>query len=164
MNSKTLGSKSDSDIGLVRDPWGRLTMTDGSGLEYKEVSVMPLFPISQPNQWISILAADGHEIACVEDIQACSKEVAEIITEELSYRDFVPLIQRVVAVSGNTEPCEWSVVTNHGSTRFVLKSEEDIRRLSAYEVMIVDANGGRYRVDDTRKLDSASRRFIEWYV
>jgi hypothetical protein len=56
------------------------------------------------------------------------------------------------------------VETNHGNTRFVLKAEDDIRRLSVFEVMIVDANGGRYRVDDTRRLDARSRRFIEWYV
>jgi hypothetical protein len=151
-------------IELSRDPWGHLLLVDTHGNRYHEISVMPLFPISEPRKWISLLAADGREIMTLEDPADYGPEVEQALAEELNYRDFVPRILRVLSVSGTSEPCEWHVETNHGNTRFVLKAEDDIRRLSVFEVMIVDANGGRYRVDDTRRLDARSRRFIEWYV
>ena len=149
---------------LTKNRWGRLIMTDENGTVYEEVSVVPLFPITEPHKWISIISADGNEIASIEDLKAYSPEIQNQLNNELTYRDFVPRISKVLNVSGTSEPCEWHVQTNHGPTRFVLKSEDDIRRLSVHEVMIVDANGGRFRVDDTRKLDARSLRYIEWYV
>ncbi len=149
---------------LVRNRWGRLVMIDEGGTQYEDISVIPLFPISEPKKWISIVAVDGKEIASIENPEEYSVEIQEHLKNELAYRDFVPRLLKVLHVSGTSEPCEWHVQTNHGPTRFVLKSEEDIRRLSVHEVMIVDANGGRYRVDDTRKLDARSLGYIEWYV
>ncbi len=151
-------------IELVRNRWGRLVMIDEGGTHYEDVSVIPLFPITEPQKWISIVAVDGKEIASIENPEEYSAEIQEHLKIELTHRDFVPRISKVLHVSGTSEPCEWHVQTNHGPTRFVLKSEEDIRRLSDHEVMIVDANGGRYRVDDTRKLDARSLGYIEWYV
>ena len=136
-------------IELKRSVWGRPYLIQPSGERIDDVSIVPLFPISDPHRWIAIVAPDGHEVAMVVDPTTLSQDSASLLVEELTYRDFVPRITRVVSVSGTSEPCEWCVETNHGTTRFVLKSEEDIRRLSVHEVMIVDANGGRYRVDDT---------------
>ncbi len=149
---------------LTRNRWGRLILTDEHGTAYEDVSVVPLFPITEPRKWISIISADGNEIVSIDELEAYSPEIQEHLNNELTYRDFVPRISKVLNVSGTSEPCEWHVQTNHGPTRFVLKSEDDIRRLSVHEVIIIDANGGRYRVDDTRKLDSRSLRYIEWYV
>jgi hypothetical protein len=86
------------------------------------------------------------------------------IEQELELREFVPQISKVHWVSGTQEPCEWDVDTNHGRTKFVLNAEEDVRRVSAWTVHFVDANGCRFRVDDLRKLDSRSRAYVEWYV
>ncbi len=153
-----------STIKLERNQWGRVVATLEDGTQYEDVSIVPLFPISDPRRWISVIARDGKEVASIIDPALCDSEIQKLLTEELTYRDFVPRISRVLSVSGTSEPCEWHVETNHGPTRFVLKAEDDIRRLSVHEVMILDANGGRFRVDDTRKLDPRSRRFIEWYV
>ena len=79
-------------------------------------------------------------------------------------REFVPVIEKVIHVSGNQDPCEWVVQTNHGITSFVIKAEEDVRRVSSKTVVITDANGIRFRVEDVKKLDSRSRAFVEWYV
>lgn len=156
--------KKATKIELSRNLWGHLIMRDENGNRYDDVSVVPLFPISEPRKWISIISSDGTELAFIEDPSEYSSEIQEHVNNELTYRDFVPRISKVLNVSGTSEPCEWQVLTNHGPTRFVLKSEDDIRRLSVHEVMIVDANGGRFRVDDTRKLDTRSLRYIEWYV
>jgi hypothetical protein len=149
---------------LSRDPWNHLQLQDASGTVYRDVAVVPLFPVATPKEWISILSSDGEELICLRDLMGLGEADRRLLEEELAYREFVPQIQRVLWVSGTQEPCEWEVETNFGRTRFVLNSEEDVRRVSAWTVHFVDANGGRYRVDDVRVLDTRSRGFVEWYV
>ena len=149
---------------LSRDEWSHLKLTDSAGHEYCDVSVVPLFPISASNQWVSLVSAEGEEIACLDSILGLSASNILLLEEELALREFNPIIEKIVSVSGITEPCEWFVETNHGPTNFVLKTEEDVRRISAKAVNITDANGIRYRVDDMKKLDKRSRSFVEWYV
>ena len=149
---------------LSRDEWSHLKLTDSAGHHYLDVAVIPLFPISASKQWVSIVSADGEEIACIDSMQGLSESNIALLKEELSLREFVPIIQKVIRVSGITEPCEWFVETNHGPTSFVLKTEEDVRRISAKVVNITDANGIRFRVEDMKLLDKRSRAFVEWYV
>lgn len=149
---------------LSRDAWSHLQLTDAQGRVHRDVVVLPLFPVATPKEWISIVTADGEELVCLRDVSALSPKNRTLVEEELAYREFVPQIQKVIWVSGTQEPCEWEVDTNFGRTRFVLNSEEDVRRVSAWTVHFVDASGGRFRVDDVRKLDHRSRSYVEWYV
>jgi Domain of unknown function (DUF1854) len=149
---------------LSRDEWSHLSLTDQSGNVYKDVSVVPLYPISAPNRLISLVSADGDEIVCLDSLEGISEENMKLLGEELALREFVPIIQKVIRVSGTQEPCEWVVQTNHGETSFVINSEEDVRRVSAKSVVITDGNGNRFRVEDLQGLDSRSRAFVEWYV
>ena len=166
MSSTAITNKNQSadSLCLSRDHWGRLVFIPSGEPPISNILLTPLFPISDPGRWIAVITSDGRELACIEEPADHPIELQTLIREELSFRDFVPRISAVLYVSGNSEPCEWHVRTNHGETKFVLKSEDDIRRLSPFEVMIIDANGGRYRIDDTRLLDRKSRRHIEWYV
>ena len=149
---------------LSRDEWSHLKLSDPTGIEYFDVAIVPLFPISACKQWVSIVSAEGEELACLESMQGLSVSNVALLEEELAIREFVPIIEKVLRVSGIMEPCEWFVETNHGPTSFVLKTEEDVRRISAKAVSITDANGIRYRVEDIKKLDKKSRSFVEWYV
>jgi hypothetical protein len=69
-----------------------------------------------------------------------------------------------VRVSGNSEPCDWQVETDRGPTRFVLESEEDVRRIGEIQILIVDDHGTRYHIPDINAVDNKSRRIVEWYV
>jgi len=158
--SGQLGSR----FGLERDQWGQLVYIAGDGQRHASVEPISLFPISSPESWVSIRSADGTELVCVEDLSTLPADVRQLLHEELSRREFVPVIKRIVRVSGNTEPCEWQVETDRGSTRFVLKSEDDVRRLGDHEVLILDAHGTRYHITDLSAMDVKSRRIVEWYV
>lgn len=149
---------------LSYDAWSHLQLIDAHGKIYPDIVVLPLFPVATPREWISIVSSEGEELVCLRDVSGVSQANREKIEQELAYREFVPQIHKVLSVSGTQEPCEWEVETNFGRTRFVLNSEEDVRRVSAWTVHFVDASGGRFRVDDIRKLDSRSRAFVEWYV
>jgi hypothetical protein len=149
---------------LSRDEWNHLTVTDATNHVYKDVAVVPLFPISATDRLISLVSAEGDEIVCFDSLEGLSPENLKLLKEELALREFVPIIERIIRVSGTQEPCEWVVQTNHGETSFVIKSEEDVSRVSSKSIVITDANGIRFRVDDLKRLDSRSRSFVEWYV
>jgi hypothetical protein len=149
---------------LSRDAWGQLMLIDADGIRHLNVVPVPMFPISDAGRWISLVGGDGHEIVCLEDPSQVLPEVRAVLEEELARREFVPVIERIVWVSGNSEPCEWQVETDRGPTQFVLKSEEDVRRLGPHQILIVDAKGIRYQIPDLRDVDAKSRRIVEWYV
>lgn len=149
---------------LELDNWEHLQLIDASGTVYRNINVIPLFPLSAPEQGISILTDEFDELLCLADLSELDETYRELIRRELKFREFVPVIERVISVSGKTEPCEWIVDTNHGTTRFVLKAEEDVHRISNESINILDANGMRFRVENLQLLDKRSRSFIEWYV
>jgi hypothetical protein len=149
---------------LARDQWGQLEFITHDGVRHSHVVPTPLFPISSPNEWISFRGPDGTELACVENPSALAPEVWQLLSEELAHREFVPVIERIVRVSGTTEPCEWMVETDRGATTFVLKSEDDVRRIGDSQILILDAHGTRYQIPDIKAVDKKSRRVVEWYV
>jgi hypothetical protein len=149
---------------LSLDAWRHLQLIDAAGRIYPNINVIPLFPVTSPHDGISILSEDQDELLCIGSISELPVAFRDLLQSELSLREFVPVIQRVLSVSGKTEPCEWVVDTNHGRTTFVLKAEEDVHRISNQTVNILDANGMRYRVENLNALDRKSKAFIEWYV
>jgi hypothetical protein len=152
------------EFGLSRDAWGRLRLIDREGRCHEQVNVVPLFPITDPEHWITICNSDGRELVCVDNPALLARDSREVLLEELSRREFLPVINRIVRVSGNSEPCQWTVETDRGRTHFVLESEENVRRLGRNNVAITDSHGIRYLVKDVNTLDAKSRRVIEWYV
>jgi hypothetical protein len=149
---------------LHRDPWSQLVLTDEAGNVHVGIVPVRMFPFSDRSHWVSVLDAQGREITCIEDLAALDGSLRELLEEELGQREFIPSIRRIVHVSGDTEPCEWQVETDRGPTRFVLKSEDDVRRLAPYQSLVIDATGMRYLVPDVRKLDPYSRRVMEEYA
>ncbi len=161
---KACGSQPTARFELYRDQWGQLVFIGSNGQKHSNVTPLPLFPISKSESWISIRAADGAELACIEDPRALAADLWNLLKDELSHREFVPVIQRIVRVSGNSEPCEWQVDTDRGPTSFLLKSEDDVRRIGEHQILILDAHGTRYHIPDLRAVDVKSRRIVEWYV
>jgi hypothetical protein len=163
-HSRGVNKAPATKFGLMRDQWGQLTFISPNGEKHPNVAPVALFPLSKPDSWISIRSADGTELACVEVARTLTADVWQLLKEDLARREFVPIIRRIVRVSGNTEPCEWQVETDRGPTRFVLQSEDDVRRIGEHEIIIVDAHGTRYHIPDLSKVDVKSRRIVEWYV
>jgi hypothetical protein len=149
---------------LAQDPWGRLVLRDEDGAEHVGVIPVRAFPIGHPSGWLVLCDADGGELRCIEDPATLPTDLRSLLEEELARREFVPIIRRVRNVSSYLEPAEWEVDTDRGPTRFVLKTEDDVRRLGPYCAHILDAQGIRSLVPDTRELDAYGRRAVERYL
>jgi len=152
-----------NSFSLSRDSLGRLVLYY-EGREYSDVKSIRIFPISDPEHWVSICDADGNEVICIEDLDQLPDQVHHLLLEELGVREFLPIIKKIVAISSRFEPSEWQIETDRGETCFVLNDEDDIHRLSTYRILIIDAHRIRYLIPDMRRLDSASRRVLAHYI
>jgi hypothetical protein len=148
---------------LERDVFGQLILTDADGRQFSGVEPARAFPISCPEQWISICNADGQEVLCVRELGKLPEEVRTMLEEELDRREFVPVIKSIIKVADESDPSEWIVETDRGNTTFLLDSEDDVRRLGPYRAIFIDTHGIRYLIPDTRKLDPRSRHILERY-
>lgn len=151
-------------IQLSVDEFGRLVLIDADGNRHVGVEPVRAFPLSDPERWVSLVDAEGNELACIEDPAALRPEPRKRLEAELARREFVPVIQRILRVSAPNPPAEWEVQTDRGMTRFLFHSDDDIRRLGPGRVLIVDARGMRYEIPDVSALDPASRRMLERHL
>ncbi|MGO8689864.1 MAG: DUF1854 domain-containing protein [Thermoguttaceae bacterium] len=157
------GPVSKRDFTLQRDPWGQLVLVDGDGRRFVGVTPMRAFPLSDVDHWISICDASGHEMVCLLDWSEVAPEVRAILEEELSRRELIPVIVRIIAAT-TEEPSQWEVETDRGPSTFQINSEEDVRRLEPHQASILDSHGVRYLIRDVRRLDAASRRILDHFL
>src|SRR5436190_22767099 len=119
----------DDDFQLQHDACVKLGPVEADGTRHVGVAAMRAFPISNPQRGLSLVSAEGHELAWIDDLAQLPPAIRSTLETELAQREFLPHIRRIVRVSLQTDPCEWDVETDRGPTRFVLKSEDDVRRL-----------------------------------
>ncbi|WP_324778996.1 cyanophycin metabolism-associated DUF1854 family protein [Thiobacillus sedimenti] len=150
-------------IELTRDAHGRLQLTTADGGVHAVVPVRA-FPIAAPDEGIALVGGDGHELAWIERLANLPDATRRLVEEELASREFIPEIRRLRQVSTFALPSTWEVETDRGDTRFVLKGEEDIRRLGATTLLIGDSHGVQYLVRDLTRLDKTSRRLLDRFM
>ncbi len=149
---------------IERDAAGRLVYVSPSGERHTGVAPVRAFPLSHPEQGVSIVDTKGHELLWVDDLSDLPESARHLILEELTAREFRPCVTRIVSVSTFATPSTWHVETDRGNTQFVLKAEEDIRRLDRSRLLISSGNGVCYEVTDRWALDRGSRRLLERFM
>ena len=149
---------------LWRDAFGRLVFTDEHGDSHEGIVPAQPFPIEAPGENVSLLDNEGHELVFVARISELDADSRKLLMEEIAQRDFIPVIDRLVAVSTFATPSTWQVRTDRGITSFVLKGEEDIRRLRGTGLLITDSHGVTYRIEDMRAMDRHSRRLLDRFL
>ena len=152
------------DIRLTRNAFGRLVLVTADGRMHEGVVPVRAFPNSAPVESIALVGSDGHELAWIERLSDLRAEIRALLEEELASRDFVPEILRLRHVSSFATPSTWEVETDRGDTVFVLKGEEDIRRLGRSGLLIADRHGIQFLVRDLSALDHASRRLLDRFL
>ena len=149
---------------LGRNAFGRLVFTAADGMAHEGVVPVRAFPIAAPDEGLSLLSADGHELAWVERLDSLPAAQRTLLHEMLAEREFAPEIQQLLEVSTFSTPSTWTVRTDRGTTRFVLKGEEDIRRTGRTMLLIADSQGLQFVVRDVAALDRHSKRLLERFL
>ena len=149
---------------LARDTFGRLVLTDAQGERHVGVTPVRAFPLSAPNEGVSLVGSEGRELVWVDRVDQLPAPTQALLTEELAVRDFAPTLLKLHGVSSFGVPSTWTVSTDRGDTSFVLKAEEDIRRLEGGALLIASAHGVQFRIPDAKALDRASRKLLERFL
>ena len=149
---------------LTRNVFGRLVFTGADEEAHEGVVPVRAFPIAAPDEGLSLVSGDGHELAWIDRLDDVSPGIRKLIEEELASRDFTPVIQAIDEVSTFSTPSTWKVRTDRGETSFVLKSEDDIRRLANGRLMITGGHGIAFIVEDRLALDNHSRKLLERFL
>lgn len=149
---------------LSRNPYGKLLMTAADGQVIEGVAPVRAFPIQSPDEGISLVQGDGKEVAWIEHLNDLPAASRALLTEELEGREFMPEISRVKSVSSFATPCTWDVATDRGDTQFVLKGEEDIRRIGAASLLIADNHGIQFLIRDMFNVDRQTRKILDRFL
>jgi hypothetical protein len=149
---------------LAVDPFGKLVVTFADGTQHVGAVVARAFPIAEPEQSISILSAEGKELAWIERLSDLPAQDREIVAQALQGREFMPEILRLDGVNSFSTPSVWRVQTSRGPTQLVLKGEEDIRRLSAHRLIVADAHGVQFLIRDLPSLDRHTRKLLDRFL
>jgi len=155
---------SNPNFQLERDAYGRLILTGENGERHEGITPVRAFPIAAPDEGLSLINYEGHEVAWVDNIADLPSAIGQLLEEELASREFVPEITQITEVSSFACPSTWQVGTNRGTTALVLKGEEDIRRLSQTCLLIADSNGIQFLVRDLTVLDRQSRKLLDRFL
>ena len=149
---------------LRRDPFGKLVLTTAEGEEHVGVIPVRAFPIQAPTRGISLVREGGKEVAWIDDLADVPEQVRALIQEEIEGREFIPEILTIKDVSSFATPCTWYVKTDRGDTEFVLKVDEDIRRIGEASLLISDNHGINFLVRDMFHIDKHSRRILDRFL
>ena len=147
-------------VNLIKNSFGKLVLTH-EGAVFEGVLPVRAFPIQSPEEGIALMDTDGHEAVWIEDLSHVAEPAQSLIREALEGREFMPEIEAITAVSSFAMPSTWTVRTHRGTTQFVLKGEEDIRRLSATALLITDSHGIQFLIRDTGKLSRESKKILD---
>ena len=153
-----------ADWKLKRDGWGRLVLIHSDGREVPGIQPVRCFPLTEPDRWISLLEPTGHETMMIADLNPLPETVQAVLRAELSDREFIPVVQKILSVTGDSPPCEWTIETSRGTTTFLLDSEDHLRKLEPNRVLITDAHGVRYDIPNRARLDAESEKLLRKFL
>jgi hypothetical protein len=149
---------------MQRDAFGRWVVVMPNGTRHAPVTALRAYPVSAPDEGVALMDADGHEIFWIEALAQLAETLRSQVVQALNEREFLPEIWQLTAVSSFATPTTWSVVTDRGATQFLLKGEEDIRRLTGTVLLINDANGVQFMIRDLAAMDKHSRKLLDRFL
>jgi hypothetical protein len=148
-----------------------LTFTDADSTYYPRVSLRRCFPLSANDTNIMVRLPDeemerGREIGIIADVSELSEDSRQAILRELRLHYFVPGIQRINSIREEFGFLYWSVETDRGSKKFIMRDSviSAVRKVSEGRWLIIDINQTRYEIFNFEALDSRSQDLLRRYL
>ncbi len=135
------------------------------GTVTEALSPRRLFPTSDRMHYISLLDADGHEVAILRDLGTLDKESFSVLTASLREYYIIPEITAVISIEEKGGSDRWTVMTDRGECVFQIKSRiTDVKSTDDGRILFRDSSDNRYEIRDWRKLDKHSRHLLNAYT
>ncbi len=144
---------------------------DGEPESFERVIVIRAFPVTNPNEFLSVREPDSkkqgrcNEIGMIRRITDFDEATVALLSEELDRRYFTPSILKINSVKDKFGYLYFDVVTTSGNVTFVLNNPfSNIRILEGGRIFINDIDGNVFEIQNPAALDSASLKKIEIYL
>ncbi|HHT92327.1 MAG TPA: DUF1854 domain-containing protein [Clostridiaceae bacterium] len=160
----------DEDIDLTKTEGGFLSLKIGEEEEYKRIALQRAFPLSRPNEYITIREVNdkrelGKEIGIILNIEDISPEKRRLIEDELDLRYHTPVVLQVYSLRDEYGYIYMNVNTTAGKKNITVpNSSNNFIRLSDIRVLIIDMDGNRFEIPDYKTLDPKSVRLLETVI
>lgn len=161
-------------IRFLTDENAVFTRTEGGFLslkladkEYERVGVYLTFPLTNPEEFISIRETDekAKEIGMIRSLKEMSREVQEMISEQVRLRYFMPVIRKVMDVKDEYGYAYWHVMTDFGVCRFTTHMGGDaVVNIGDARYQITDIDGNRYELPDLYALTVMERKKLDLFI
>lgn len=151
---------------FARTEGGFLSLKTGDK-EYSRVGVYLTFPLTNPEEFISIREADekAKEIGMVEKLSQLPTDQQDMIREQIKLRYFMPVITKVLDVKDEYGYAYWHVMTSFGMCRFTTQMSGDaVISLSDSRLMVTDIDGNRYEIPDFYQLSVMERKKLDLFI
>jgi hypothetical protein len=155
------------EIRVRQNDIGQLDLRLADGSMHANVGVVLAFPISRPNRFVYFQDADGKELGLLVDPGRLDRESRDLVLAQTDQSYFMPRITRIARVEERTGIgiARWEVETDRGYSRFdVVSRAESVWYVGKNRVVIRDADGNRYLIEDLTALDRRSRRLADLYL
>lgn len=135
--------------------------------EYDRVGVYLTFPLTNPEEFISIRETDekAKEIGVIQNLKDMKKEEQEMIREQVRLRYFMPVIRKVMDVKDEYGYAYWHVLTDFGVCRFTTHMGGDaVINIGGARYQITDIDGNRYELPDLYALTVMERKKLDLFI
>jgi len=125
------------------------------------VLVLCSFPLSRPDEFVSLRDGSNREIGLIEHLHELDRDSRRIAEEEIDRRYFLPEITAIHRLEGHFGTYDWEVETDRGHRAFVVRGRsEHIVQLPPHRVAITDVLGNRYQIRDYTRLGRKSQALL----
>ncbi len=134
---------------------------------YDRVGVYLTFPLTNPDEYISIREADekAKEIGMIRSLQEMPKDVQDMIREQVRLRYFMPVIRKIMEIKDEYGYAYWYVQTDFGTCRFTTNMGGDaVVALGEARYQITDIDGNRYELPDLYALSVMERKKLDLFI
>ncbi len=136
-----------------------IRLADGSC--FSRLEPRRLFPVSSPNEYITLLDEDNKECAIIRSTRDLDAESQRVIKESLDDYYLIPEILRIISVEDKYGTLRWTVETDRGIKAFDIRNRNhDIRVSTDGRVRVRDADDNRYNIRNWHEMDKHSRSLL----
>ena len=137
----------------------RMTLEDESC--WLAVVVLRVFPLSDPQRYLSVRDGGAAEIGIVADPAGLDPESRRLVEDELSRRYMVSLVRKVVSVEERFGTVDWIVETQRGRRSFTTRDLRDnVLRPGPGHYLLTDVENNRYEIPNLNDLDAQSQSWL----
>ncbi len=140
-----------------------MELRDGTKLESLEPR--RLFPVSQLDNYITLLDESGAEQAVIRDLNTLPEDQKALISSCLQEYYLIPKITKITDVAERFDGLTLYTETDRGPAQIEIRILlRGFKMQTDRRLLIRDINDNRYEVPDVRRLDRKSLQILGQYI